>query len=40
MKEFIAEGNSLSGIVIVKEASQKTVFVVCEAEAELSRTVN
>jgi len=38
VKEFIAEGNSLSAIVIVKEASQKTVFVVCEAETELSKT--
>jgi len=39
MKEFMAEGNSLSAIVIAKEASQKTVFVICEAEAQLSKTV-
>jgi hypothetical protein len=40
MKEFMAECNSLSAIVIVKEANQKTVFVICEAEAQLSKTVN
>jgi hypothetical protein len=40
MKEFMAEGNSLSAIVIVKEASRKTVFVICETEAQLSKTVN
>jgi hypothetical protein len=31
----MAEGNSLSAIVIVKEASQKTVFVIYEAEVQL-----
>jgi len=40
MKQFMAEGNSLSAIVIVKEASRKTVFVICETEAQLSKTVN
>jgi hypothetical protein len=37
MKEFVAEGNSLSAIVIVKEARQKKVFVIGEAETQRSK---